>query len=362
MRFTEHAPEHGEALAQFNERLKAGGERVQFPVSPVPVWLPPGPGRSIYREHFLALDEDGTVHGAYILKHQDFKIGEKTASVGNLQLPISEGAVNRDYANLAGRFLLDARGRTPLLYCLGMGGRDAALARLFAAAGWTMFAVPFFFRVNHPFPFLRKLTLLRSSLARRLALDLLAFSGLGWLGVKAIQRARRRRVAPTPNLTVEPVDEWDAWADALWAACSGEYGMIAIRSAEILRILYPDGDARFLRLRIREEGKPIGWSVVLDTQMAGHRQFGSLRVGSFVDGLASAADAAKVVRASTRYLEQRGVDLAVSNQSHAGWWRGLRRGGLPPRPLQLHLRRLQGTRQIVADFRSVERWDLPEPR
>ena len=169
MRFTEHAPEHGEALAQFNERLKAGGERVQFPVSPVPVWLPPGPGRSIYREHFLALDEDGTVRGAYILKHQDFKIGEKTASVGNLQLPISEGAVNRDYANLAGRFLLDARGRTPLLYCLGMGGRDAALARLFAAAGWTMFAVPFFFRVNHPFPFLRKLTLLRSSLARRLA-------------------------------------------------------------------------------------------------------------------------------------------------------------------------------------------------
>ncbi len=61
------------------------------------------------------------------------------------------------------------------------------------------------------------------------------------------------------------------------------------------------------------------YAVMLDTQMSKHRQFGAMRVGSFVDGLASASDAGKVVSAATTHLERQGVDLIVSNQSHAAW-------------------------------------------
>ena len=75
----------------------------------------------------------------------------------------------------------------------------------------------------------------------------------------------------------------------------------------------------FLRLLVLQDQRPIGWSVLLDTKMTNHKQFGSLRVGSIVDGLATVSDAAKVVAMSTAYLERRGVDLIVSNQSHAAW-------------------------------------------
>jgi len=319
IRIARHAPEHSAEVARLNERLKAGGEAAQFPVSPVPSWLPPAPGRTIYQEHFLAVDQDGAVRGAYTLKHQDFQIGGDVVSIADLELPVSEGAVNRAYASLAAVLLLDAQRNKPLVYGLGMGGRETAVARLFAAAGWMMLVFPFFFKVVHPVAFLRKLPMLRSSPAKRLIFDVAAFSGLGWLGVKTIQWARSRRAAGRAALSLEQADEFGPWADELWAACGGDYGMIAVRNAEVLRILYPKEDPRFLRLRICDAGRPIGWSVVLDTQMTGHKQFGSLRVGSVVDGLARAADAAKVVALSTAYLRQRGVDLIVSNQSHAAW-------------------------------------------
>jgi hypothetical protein len=319
IRIVRHAEEHSAEVARLNERLRAGGEQSQFPVSPVPSWLPPAPGRTIYQEHFLAVDQDGAVRGAYTLKHQDFQIGGEVVSIGDLELPISEGAVNRTYANLAAMLLLDARRRKPLIYGLGMGGRQTAVARLFAAAGWMMHVVGFFFKVVHPVAFLRKLPMLRWPPAKRLLSDVAAFSGLGWLGVHSIQWARSRRVAARAALSVEQVDEFGPWADALWAACRGDYGMIAVRNAEVLRILYPKEDPRFLRLRVCEGGEPIGWSVVLDTPMRGHKQFGWLRVGSVVDGLARAADAAKVVALSTGYLQERGVDLIVTNQSHAAW-------------------------------------------
>ncbi len=331
IRIVRYAEEHVAEVVRFNGRLRAGGEPAQFPVSPIPAWLPRVPGRTLYQEHFLAVDQDGAVHGAYTLKHQDFQIGRAVVSVGDLELPISEGPVNRAYASLAAMLLLDAHRKSPLIYGLGMGGRETAVARFFAAAGWTMHVVPFFFKVVHPMAFLRKLPMLRSSPAKRLLATLAAYSGLGWLGIKAIQWARSRR---TPSrhtgkaaLAVEPAQEFGPWADGLWAACRGDYGMIAVRNAEVLRILYPKEDKRFLRLLVCDAGEPIGWVVALDTRMSGHRQFGSLRVGSLVDGLARAADVAKVVALCTASLQRRGVDLIVSNQSHAAWCAALDAAG-----------------------------------
>jgi hypothetical protein len=57
--------------------------------------------------------------------------------------------------------------------------------------------------------------------------------------------------------------------------------------------------------------------------MQDHKQFGNLRLGSIVDCLAPPAAAGAVIRAATSLLEQRGVDLIVSNQIHAAWGRAL---------------------------------------
>ena len=67
------------------------------------------------------------------------------------------------------------------------------------------------------------------------------------------------------------------------------------------------------------DDKPVGWAIVLDTQMTGHKQFGALRLGSIADTLARPEHAGHVTRAATRFLEERGVDLIVTNQCHKAW-------------------------------------------
>jgi hypothetical protein len=67
--------------------------------------------------------------------------------------------------------------------------------------------------------------------------------------------------------------------------------------------------------------------VLLDTQLHDDERFGNLRVGSIVDCLALPEHAPEVVRAATQVLAARGVDLILSNQSHAAWGAALQRAG-----------------------------------
>jgi hypothetical protein len=94
----------------------------------------------------------------------------------------------------------------------------------------------------------------------------------------------------------------------------------------MLNLLYPP-TGRFLKLRMTRDGVVVGWAVLRDTQMHDHRHFGNLRVGSLIDGLALKDAIPDVVGAATGVLEERGVDLTVSNQGHASWCDALRRHG-----------------------------------
>ena len=315
------------AVREFNNRLGSGGVTVQFSVSPDPQWLPKIAGRKIFQEYYLAVDRDKSVHGGYILKHQDFWIRDRVIPIADFHLPISEGTVNRRYSQLGVTLLRDALSRQPLLYGLGIGGYDEPLVRLFQAAGWSAFSVPFFFRVVRPTAFLRNIAFLRRFAAGRLLLDLSAASGLGWLGIHAYQACRGSRSSKVAADDVEPVAEFSDWADELWESCRRQYGMSAVRDAETLRILYPKNNDKFIRLKVGSRSRPIGWVVVLDSQLSGHKHFGNMRLGSIADCFASVADTAAVVGAARRYLESRGVDLIVSNQSHIAWRRGFRQAG-----------------------------------
>jgi hypothetical protein len=321
------AEEQLAAVGRFNERLRAGGNTMRFPPSPVPPLLPKLAGRKVFQEYYVALDETGEVRGGYILKHQDFWLNGETVSLADFQLPISEGVVNRSYPHVAVQLLRHALKQRPLMFALGMGGYDEPVARLLEAAGWSMFSVPLLFRIVRPGAFLRNTASLRRRAAGRCLCNLLAMTGLGWLGVRAVQSVGRRPVPRNPAVIAEPVDDFSTWADDLWQQCRSQYAMTAVRDAETLRILYPKEDSRFIRLKIGEGSRPIGWAVLLNTPVCNHKHFGNMRLGSIVDCLAAPEDAAEVVGAARECLESRGAELIVSNQSHAAWRRGFQRAG-----------------------------------
>jgi hypothetical protein len=268
-------------------------------------------------ELFVALEDgamgNSAVRGGYILRRQRFFLAGETVSVAHYRLPVSEGLVNRAYATLGLRLVRDALAREPLLYALGMGGWGHALPQMLKRLRWRMCAVPFHFKVVHPFRFLREIGALRTTPLRRLILDAAAYSGAGWLGLKMMGHARRIpkiRGNKTPGTPAS----FAGWADEVFEQSRSAYALVAERDARTLDQLYPASDPRFLRVRAAG-----GWAVLLDTAMEGHKQFGNIRVGTIVDCLAPMEDAVAVIRTATRTLEQRGVDLIVSNQLHTAW-------------------------------------------
>lgn len=321
-----YGPEHVEAVKALNGRLRQGGVTLfQFPESNVSLHLPSMDNRQTYEEYFLAR-ENGWIRGGYILKHQPFVIHGDRRSIAYLQLPLSEGIVNKTFAPVGLFVFADAFRRHPLLFGLGMGSLDSRFVQIMVARGAQARAVPFYFRVTRPSRFFREIAYLRTTEIRRRLLDALAISGVGGATMRLVQAVKHRRFWRDRDLEVDLVDELGDWCDDLWERCTSEYAMVGFRDGATLRILYPGRD-RFIRLRVSRRGVPIGWAVVLATHMRGSKHFGNMQVGTVVDCLASSGDASPTIAAATRYLEQAGVDLIVSNQSASVWRRAFRHNG-----------------------------------
>jgi hypothetical protein len=242
-------------------------------------------------------------------------------AAAHYRLPLSEGIVNRAYAMLGLRMVRDALSREPRLYALGMGGWDKPLPAMLKRLAWNTCDVPFYFKVVHAGRFLRHIQALRTSPLRRVALDAAAYTGASWLAMKTLSLVTplARRL---PVCAVDLAPGFVPWADEVWERSRPAYALMAQRDAATLERLYPLSDPRFLRVRAAG-----GWAVLLDTQMEGHKQFGDMRVGTIVDCLAPPASAGAVIRAAAGLLEQRGVDLIVSNQLHGAWRRALVESG-----------------------------------
>jgi len=310
------------AVVGFNTRLLNGGAdpELVFPETPAPeisapAGLAPDARNGRLEERFLLMDES-CVRGAFILQHQVFWLGTEAVPISHLRLPLSEGIVDRKFAGVGMQLIRHALRLQPLLFTLGMGGRERPLPKLLGAMQWRLWDVPFYFSVNRPARFLRGIRALRTSAWRRLALNLAAFSGIGWAGAQ-MWAATRRKSAPE-KAKVEPAQGFSNWADETWEACKRSYSMIATRNSSTLQALYPDG-GRFHSRRVHANGRPTGWFVALDTVMEEHKQFGNLRVGTIVDALSRPEDAPMVVRAAADFLYDRGVDLVISNQMHPAW-------------------------------------------
>jgi hypothetical protein len=325
IRIQPYTAEWEPAVASFNARLAAAGVPAgfRFPERSTPLWLPRRDGRRIYQEYYLATQGD-EVRGACILKHQDFWVAGRMQPVAFYHLPISEGLVDRAYAGVGVQMLRSAARAAPLLFCLGMGGFDRPLPQMLKAMRWHLRAVPFLFRVNRPARFLRQIAPLRSTRLRRAAADAAARSGLGWLGISAIQRLRTR--AGDPGVRSATADSFGSWTDDVWERCRTEYRLIGSRDAATLSVLYPSSEG-FHTIAVSRNGVAFGWAIVRDTQMRGSRYFGDLRVGSIVDCLAATRDAPAVIRMAAAFLQDRGVDVVVSNQAHPAWVEALAGNG-----------------------------------
>ena len=263
----------------------------------------------------MALDGEAMVRGGCILKHQWFSIHGELERIAAYQLPISEGIVNPKYAPLAWKLLADVH-RQPLLFVLGMGGYESPLVKFCKAARWTLVTVPFFFRIVHPFAFLRNIRVLRRSRLRRVALDLLALSGLGWIACKAAQRLQPGPAA-SPSISCEKVA----------AFLTG-----STRSGNAARIGFLDRPRRLLRPGYAVSAGP-GTISSLARQAAGTDIGGQCSLTRQCPGTSSSAPCA-LARSSiafppprtppqwppaTRVLQDGLADIIVSNQSSAAW-------------------------------------------
>lgn len=323
-----HAVQWKSAVLAFTARMHAGGSTWGYYVEPEDTWLPERPGAVVWREHYLAVEDGESVRGGYALKVQSSWLRGEAATVCDYQGPVSEGTVDPRYGMLALRLFRDMTRKQPLLYSWGHGGEDPMVLQILRKLGWWLHTTPFCLRVLRPARFLHRNAWLRKTPARRAALDLLAGSGLGWLGLHALHGALGARRLFRARVSVEPIERFGAWADELWERCKRSYTLVAARDAATMNALLPAGGwPPAIALRVLRGGATIGFVVVMDTAMKDDARFGDLRVGSIVDCFGAPEDAPDVVGAGFDFLRARGVDLVVANLSHPAWSGALARHG-----------------------------------
>lgn len=305
-----YTPDWSPAVVALNKRLVAGGMNptLIFPEEPR-AEFPTDPNAAIHQEFFLAVEGD-IVRGGYFMTHETWLIHGQPHRVSHYRLPLSESVIDRQYTYVSKAVMNHGLKRLPYVYCLGMGSYDLFPKRL-AVLKWPMFSAAFLFHARRPAKVLRNLRSVRKNARKRLLLDLASYTGAGTIGMGLLQTIRHQSA---PRTTVDVVPEFGPWADELLDRMKTVYPLLQRRGSEALNTRYPQSDARYIRLRIGD-----GWAVMLDTQMKDHLHFGDLRVGTIVDTFGPLEQARTIVQAAARHLADRGVDLIISNQTHATW-------------------------------------------
>jgi hypothetical protein len=314
------------AVRAFNARMRAAGALL-FPLpETAPEPNPNTPASGIEFRHFVVVDDAGEVRGGYFIRTQPFIIRSQVHGVGHYSAPLSEGIVDKRYATVGAAMLAHALGEQPLLFAMGMGGMDRPLPRMLRALGWSILETPFFFMVLNGKRFLRNIGPLRDRRERRVAADVLAFSGLGGLALKGIQRARTRNRFDR-RYRQQPVHEFSAWSDQIWLDSAPQYSLSAVRNADYLRFIYPDMEPLYHGVQLTEGGRPAGWVQMLDCQPRDRSYFGEMRVAALVDGVGTPAAIPSLVHSSVEAARERHADVVVSNQMHRDWISALRAAG-----------------------------------
>jgi hypothetical protein len=315
--------QHESAIRRFNTRLRAAHARVDF-FFPETVSSDASALSLVSKRYYVVLEAEEIRGGAY-LQDQPMLVGETVCTVTNIQSPLSEGIVNSKYNSVALFMMKELQRCNPFLYSIGMGSELNRYPRLLKALGWTVVAVPLFFRVRRAGQFMRNLQLLRRDPFRRLAADVGAYSGLGPLMIYAYQAINEKR--PIPSADYDRVPLFGGWADEVWNVARREISFSIEHTSAVLNALFPVNCERLYRIRITVDGVAVGWAALLISNFHAHHHFGEMRVGTIVDGMAFPRYERHVVAAALRALFDDGVDLVISNQMHDLWQNALRGAG-----------------------------------
>ncbi len=313
------------ATREFNARLGASAPFfLPESVPSRPAADPTAPGISL--THYVALD-DSQVRGGFLAMDQPAWINGKLARVTNYQSILSEGIRDKKYGVVSVHMLKHIEQTTPYAFMVGMGGVDNSLPRLLKGAGWTLGAIPFFFRVVDVRNFLREAGTLRKGNYWQTAVRMASISGTGWVAIRIMQARPLSGLGRSPGLSIERVTTWGSWADEIWAQYRGQCSFAVVRDRATLQQLYPFSEKRLGVALLSRDSTPIGWGAWLDTRMKAHRFFGNLHVATILDCVAAPEHAEAVARAVSRHIEESGPDLLVTNQAHFLWTRAFRRAG-----------------------------------
>jgi len=185
-------PEFQTAVREFNRRIAAGGcSEFRLPEEPDAEVDPHSPDRW---ESWLAI-QNGIVRVGYRLKHQAFLFSGQQRSVAFYNLSLSEAVVDKRFATVGIVMATTAMKQNPLIFALGMGGRDRPLPKLLSLLGWQLHDVPFRFKALRPSKVFRNLRSVRKTTLRRAAMDLFALTGVATVGLLLWQNSKTKKRA-----------------------------------------------------------------------------------------------------------------------------------------------------------------------
>ncbi len=319
------------AVARFNQRLREGGrgeEQITLRIGLPGEARYRSAGFPVYRQMMIA--EDGReVRAAVLLYHNNVFIHGRKRDFCWLDMPISEGIIDRRYSLAIVQLLKAVSRYEPFLMSTGAGPEDKDSFRLLSKLDWKHHAVPFFFYPVKVTKVLLGMSYFKKHAKLRYGALLGAYSGAG-AAMSGLLALRRRIAGSLSGYEYSVEEAFDDWADRIFEDYLPDYGVAMRSDATTLNILHPPDKPGLTRLRARRKGakRDAGWILVASKQMKNNHHFGDLKVGTLVDGFGRVADAPALVAAGVDHLVETGVDIIVANFSHAAWVEACRHSGM----------------------------------
>ena len=173
------------------------------------------PPPAVSATQFIAM-EDGEARGGFIELLHPAWLNGSVQTVANYQSPLSEGICDKKYGLVGMQMIRYIQQQRPYLFVVGMGDPGNPLPRLLRASNWSVFPVPFLFRVENAGRFLREVRTLRSSATKRMAASVAALTGAGWIGLRVLRGLSLPAMLSARRYSIEPLQKWGSWADELW--------------------------------------------------------------------------------------------------------------------------------------------------
>lgn len=300
-----YTAEWAAAARRFNQRLKEANAPVDFGLEDSPC-----------SDRYLITDGDA-VRGGCIVGPESAVVSGTVTEVVSIQSPLSEGLINPDYAASGPWMMQQILRRWPLAYSVGMGSVERPYPRLLRALRWRIEPVPFYFRVFRGDHVLAQMPALRQKSGARLLATLPIVPRLAF---GLLHRWRAHQVTTPEWKTTTAFSDRET---QIWNMVQPLATFAVLRDAPTLNARYSahatDGIvfAHFSR----------GFLVAKLRRFTADKYFGSLRVVTWVDGVAEPGYETQLVAAVEEVGASLGADLLITNQLYTPLQQAIRRRG-----------------------------------